>query len=257
MMNSLFDLTGRTALVTGGNGGLGLGFARGLAEVGASVVIAARDADKNAAAVEQIQASGGTATAVVCDVGDGASIDAAVRVAGETYGGLDVLVANAGVGRPTPVPVETDESWNQVIDTNLTGVFRTCRSAYPLLKESPAASVICVSSVLAHFGELMMASYSASKGGVSALVRSLAVEWARDGIRVNTVVPGLFFTEMNSVLKAPEMADRLAAIEARIPLGGGAEPGELAGSVVFLAAQVSARITGQELVVDSGYSVLA
>ena len=175
----------------------------------------------------------------------------------DTYGGLDILIANAGIGRPKPAPAETDESWNQVIDTNLTGVFRTCRSAYPMLKDSPAASVICVSSVLAHFGDNMMAAYSASKGGVSAMVRSLAVEWAGDAIRVNTIVPGLFWTEMNSALRTPQMADLLATIERRIPLGGGAEPSELAGTAVFLAAPASARITGQELIVDSGYSVLA
>jgi len=257
MIHALFDLHGRTALVTGGNGGLGLGIARGLADAGASVVIAARDSDKNEFAVDEIRASGGKATAADCDVLDRSSVDAALGVAMDTYGGLDILVANAGIGRPKPASAETDESWNYVIDTNLNGVFRTCQSAYPLLKDSSAASVICVSSVLAHFGDNMMAAYSASKGGVSAMVRSLAVEWAGDAIRVNTIVPGLFWTEMNRALRSPQMADLLSTIESRIPLGGGAEPSELAGTAIFLAAPASARITGQELIVDSGYSVLA
>lgn len=251
--SSSFDLTGTAALVTGGNGGIGRGIALGLAGAGADVMVAARNAAKNAEVLAELRALGVRAEAVACDVLDGASIEAAVSATVAAFGRLDILVNNAGVaegGRPETLP---DEVWDRVVDTNLRAVFQCCRAAHPHLKASGRGKVINIGSMYSIFGSPRVLPYAASKGGVIQLTKSLAVSWARDGIQVNAILPGWITTEMTAgVASSGPMHD---SIVARTPAGRFGEPEELAGAAVFLASQASDFVTGVALPVDGGYAV--
>ena len=255
-MSDLFRLDGKSALVTGGNGGIGLGIAKGLSEAGAGLVIAARDKAKSARAVEQITDAGGRAIAVECDVRDRDAVKGAVDVAVDTFGGLDILVANAGIGRAASPQDVTAADWDDVIDTNLSAVFWCCQASYPHLRDSDGGSVITIASEYSIFGSPQFVSYTASKGGVVQLTKSLAVAWAQDGIRVNSILPGWIWTELTAPLATEENADRRASIIARTPFGKIAEPEELAGTAVYLASAASAFVTGQTVAVDGGYSIM-
>ena len=249
----LFDLTGTAALVTGGNGGIGRGIALGLAAAGASVMVAARNTEKNSAVLAELRALGVRAEAVACDILEGASIEAAVQATVDAFGRLDILVNNAGVaggGRPEEI---TDEVWDRVVDTNLRAVFQCCRAAHPHLKAGGRGKVINIGSMYSIFGSARVLPYSASKGGVIQLTKSLAVAWARDGIQVNAILPGWITTEMTAgVATSGTMHD---SIVARTPAGRFGEPEELAGAAVFLAAHASDFVTGVVLPVDGGYAV--
>lgn len=251
--SSSFDLTGTAALVTGGNGGIGRGIALGLAGAGADVMVAARNAAKNAEVLAELRALGVRAEAVACDVLDGASIEAAVSATVAAFGRLDILVNNAGVaegGRPETLP---DEVWDRVVDTNLRAVFQCCRAAHPHLKASGRGKVINIGSMYSIFGSPRVLPYAASKGGVIQLTKSLAVSWARDGIQVNAILPGWITTEMTAgVASSGPMHD---SIVARTPAGRFGEPEELAGAAVFLASHASDFVTGVALPVDGGYAV--
>ena len=253
MTVSMFSLDGRTALVTGGNGGIGLGIAQGLAGAGASVVIAARDSVRNAEAVKQLSASGAAVTAVQCDVRNDAEIAVAVDTAVDTFGGLDVVVANAGYGKPTPPAEESDEHWDQVMDINLSSVFRLCKAAYPHLCGSPGASVIVISSINTVLASPGLASYGASKAGLEGLTKTLAAGWAADGIRVNAIRSGFFWSDLTAPFAT--MDERREALIARVPLGRIADPTEMAGPAVFLASDSSGFVTGSTVTVDGGLTV--
>jgi 2-dehydro-3-deoxy-D-gluconate 5-dehydrogenase len=251
-MSSLFDLSGRIALVTGGNGGIGRGIALGLAQAGADIVIAARNEAKNAAAVDELHRLGRRAIAVTCDVQDRAQIEAAVKAARSEFGRLDILVNNAGVaggGRPEEIPMET---WNRVVGTNLTAMFEACQVAFPLLKASGHGKVINIASEYSLFGSSRAIPYSASKGGVVQLTKSLAAAWASDHIQVNAIVPGWITTEMTQGVKSNEaFYDQIIA---RTPARRFGEPEDLAGAGVFLASAASDFVTGVVLPVDGGYA---
>ena len=251
-MSSLFDLSGHVALVTGGNGGIGRGIALGLAQAGADIVIAARNEAKNAAATEELTALGRRAVAVTCDVQDRAQLEAAVAAAEHEFGRLDILVNNAGVaggGRPEEIPMET---WDRVVGTNLTAMFEACQVAFPLLKASGRGKVINIGSEYSLFGSARAIPYSASKGGVVQLTKSLAVAWAADGIQVNAIVPGWITTEMTQGVKTNEsFYDQIIA---RTPARRFGEPEDLAGAGVFLASAASNFVTGVVLPVDGGYA---
>ena len=251
-MSSLFDLSGRIALVTGGNGGIGRGIALGLAQAGADIVIAARNEAKNAAAVAELHGLGRRAVAVTCDVQDRAQIEAAVEAARSEFGRLDILVNNAGVaggGRPEEIPIET---WNRVVGTNLTAMFEACQVAFPLLKASGHGKVINIASEYSLFGSSRAIPYSASKGGVVQLTKSLAAAWAGDQIQVNAIVPGWITTEMTQGVKTNEaFYDQIIA---RTPARRFGEPEDLAGAGVFLASAASDFVTGVVLPVDGGYA---
>jgi 2-deoxy-D-gluconate 3-dehydrogenase len=249
---SMFSLNGRTAIVTGGNRGLGFGIAQGLTNAGAAVVIAARDTERNAAAVAAISATGGTVTAVKCDVRDDAEVAATIATAVDRFGGLDVVVANAGYGNQIEPMQESNEQWDQVLDINLSSVFRLCKAAHPHLSRSHGASVITVSSINTVLANPKLASYGASKGGLEALTKSLAGAWAADGIRVNALVPGFFWSDLTAALASDELAERREAIIAGVPLGRIADPSEMAGPAVFLASDASSFVTGASLIVDGG-----
>ncbi len=251
-MSSLFDLGGRVALVTGGNGGIGRGIALGLAQAGAEIVIAARNEAKSAEVVEELRQVGRRGVAVACDVQDRSQIEAAVQTAEREFGRLDILVNNAGIaagGRPEEIPMET---WQRVLHTNLTAMFEACQVAYPLMQAVGGGKVINIGSEYSLFGSPRVLPYSASKGGVIQLTKSLAAAWARDNIQVNAIVPGWITTEMTQGVKTnPAMYDQIIA---RTPAGRFGEPEDLAGAAVFLASAASDFVTGVVLPVDGGYA---
>lgn len=251
-MADLFDLTGRVALVTGGNRGIGRGIAVGLATAGASVAVAARDEARTAETVAEIEAAGGQALGVACDVRRREDIEAALTRCADEWGGLDVLVPNAGISGGGPPERLEQQTWDAVLDTNLDAVFHCCQLAHPLLREG-GGKIITIGSEYALFGSPFVLPYAVSKGGVLQLTRSLAIAWARHDIQVNAIIPGWISTDMTAVVEEhPELRD---GIVARTPAGRFGEPHELAGAAVFLASAASDFVTGQALPVDGGYSI--
>ena len=253
--NDMFSLAGRAAIVTGGNGGIGLGIAEGLARAGASVAIAARDRPKTDHAVKGLSQLGTKVIGLDIDVADEASIANAVSAAAKEFGKLDVLVNNAGIAvRKQPQEYSAAE-WDQVMDVNLKGTFLCARAAYPHMVEAGGGSIVNIGSMTSIFGMDWVSSYSASKGGVVQFTRSLAIAWAGDGIRVNTILPGWIRTELTSgYWTNPDNEDRFSLINRRIPAGRWGEPADLAGLAVFLAGDASAYVTGAAIPVDGGYS---
>jgi 2-deoxy-D-gluconate 3-dehydrogenase len=249
-MSTGFDLTGKVAIVTGGNGGIGYGIAHGLAAAGATIVIAARQADKTAQAIAMLQALGGKALGVSADVQDEASVCAMVHATVEAFGRVDILVNNAGINIRKAPQDYTLAEWQQVLNTNLTGVFLCAREVYPHMVKAGGGKIINIGSMTSIFGSNVAPAYSASKGGVVQLTKSLAVFWAQDNIQVNAILPGWIHTD----LTAAASPERYNAIKARIPHGRWGEPDELAGAAVFLASPASDYVTGIALPVDGGYT---
>lgn len=251
----MFDLTGKVAIVTGGNGGLGLGMARGLARAGAVVVIAARDTQRSGAAVAELRALGCDALAIRVDVTDEDSVAALVQQTQERYGRLDILFNNAGINIRRPVQDLQADQWHHVIDTNLTSAFLCSRAAYPHMKRAGAGKVINIGSMLSIFGAGFAPAYGASKGGIVQLTKSLAVAWAADNIQVNAILPGWIDTDLTRKARTevPELHERVLS---RSPAGRWGTPADLEGIAVFLASSGSNFITGAAIPVDGGYSSL-
>ncbi|HSW24337.1 MAG TPA: SDR family NAD(P)-dependent oxidoreductase, partial [Burkholderiaceae bacterium] len=191
----MFDLTGRVAIVTGGNGGIGLGMAKGLAKAGARVVVAARNRDKSSAAVGELKALGCDALALTVDVTDERSVEALAADAARACGRIDILVNNAGINIRKPAHELPVAQWQQVIDTNLTSAFVCSRAVYPHLKRAGGGKIVNIGSMLSIFGASFAPAYGASKGGIVQLTKSLAVGWAADNIQVNAVLPGWIDTD--------------------------------------------------------------
>ena len=253
MSDDLFDLNGRVAIVTGGNGGIGLGIAEGLAKAGANVVVAARDRRKSESAVRRIKSLGTCALSVTTDVSDEASVASAIEATLDEFGRIDILVNNAGVVvRKLPQDHSLGE-WNDLMGVNLTGSFLCSREVYPHMAESGGGKIINIGSMFSIFGTEWAASYSASKGGVVQLTKSLANAWARDNIQVNTILPGWIHTDMTAGAK-DQFPERYDQIKARIPHGRWGEPEETAGAAVFLASRASDYVTGVAIPVDGGYA---
>ncbi len=251
-----FDLTGKVAVVTGGNGGIGLAMARGLALAGASVIVVGRDQGKSERAVRELGALGPAAHALQADLSDAAGCREMVAQAAAVHGRLDILVNNAGMSIRRPPQDYALEEWQAVIDTNLTGVFVCCQAAYPHLKAARRGKIINIGSMMSIFGAPHATPYSASKGAVVQLTRSLASAWARDNIQVNAVLPGWIDTDLTRRARA-EVAGLQERVVARTPAGRWGVPGDLAGTAVFLAAPASDFVTGAALPVDGGYSIQA
>ena len=245
----MFDLTGKVAVVTGGNGGIGLGMATGLAKAGATVVLAGRNADKSAAAVDALRASGSLADAIEADVTDEGDVAHLFREVMLRHGRLDILVNNAGTSIRKPAHELSLDEWQHVMDTNLTSTFLCCRAAHALMKEG-GGKIINIGSMLSIFGAPYGPVYGASKGGVVQFTKSLAIFWAKDNIQVNAILPGWIHTG----LTASASAERYNSIKARIPQERWGEPDELAGAAVFLASRASDYVTGVALPVDGGYT---
>jgi 2-deoxy-D-gluconate 3-dehydrogenase len=245
-----FDLTGKVAIVTGGNGGIGYGIARGLAHAGATIVIAARHPAKNAQATAALREIGLKALSVSMDVRHEASVQAMVQAAVEAFGGIDILVNNAGINIRKAPQDYTLEEWQQVINTNLTGVFLCSRAVYPYMVKAGGGKIINIGSMTSIFGSSVSPVYAATKGGVVQFTKSLALFWAKDNIQVNVILPGWIHTD----LTASASSERYNFIKARIPHGRWGEPDELAGAAVFLASRASDYVTGIALPVDGGYT---
>ncbi|MBI4589443.1 MAG: glucose 1-dehydrogenase [Candidatus Rokubacteria bacterium] len=253
---SPFDLKGRVAVVTGGNGGIGLGMARGLAIAGASVAVAARDMAKSAVAVKELEALGAQAFAAEVDVSRERSVTDMVQAVVGRFGRLDILVNNAGINlRKSPEAYTLDE-WRRILDTNLTGAFLCSKVVYPFMVEAGGGKIINVGSMTSLFGASFAAAYGASKGGIVQLTRAVAVAWAKDNIQVNAVLPGWIDTDLTIQARrdVPGLHDRVLA---RTPAGRWGKPDDLAGVAVFLASPASDFVTGVALPVDGGYSIQA
>ena len=249
----LFDLTGKVAVVTGGNGGIGLGIAMGLAGAGANIVIAARSVEKTAQALENIRALGVEAHGITVDVTEEPAIQRIVTSTIDHMGRLDILVNNSGIAVRAQPQELTAAQWDSVVDVNLRAAFLASKAAYAQMVKAGGGKVINVGSMYSIFGSDWGAPYAASKGGLVQLTKSLAVAWAKDNIQVNAVLPGWIVTDLTRGIQDAD-PNRYDNISRRIPTGRWGEPSELAGAAVFLASTASDYVTGATLAIDGGYS---
>jgi len=252
MPAEFFDLTGRTAIVTGASRGLGQYFGRALAEAGADLVITSRNAETLAPFLEEIGDLGRKAVPVELDVRDHDSIQAAVETAHEAFGKIDILVNNAGCNVRKPSVDVTWEEWNLVLDTNLRGTFFMAQAVARKMVPRQYGRIINIGSVTCVAGYAGLGPYCASRGGVKQLTMSLADDWGKYGITVNCLAPGWFKTAQNQVLY--ENLEWVEYLCDRIPLNRPGQPHDLDGAVVFLASDASEYVTGQTLLVDGGIS---
>lgn len=253
MSSDTFDLSGRVAIVTGGNGGIGLGIARGLADAGAHIVVAARNQRKTQSAVEQLEELGVRSLGLATDVADDASVASMVRATLDEFGRVDILVNNAGISVRKPPQEYTLEEWCRVIDINLTGTFRCSREVYAHMARAGGGKIINIGSMTSIFGSDWVVAYSASKGGVVQLTKSLANAWAKDNIQVNAILPGWIHTDLTAPIR-DQFPERYAHITSRIPEGRWGEPDDLGGAAAFLASRASDYVTGVAIPVDGGYA---
>ena len=252
----MFDLTGRVAFITGGNGGIGLGMAKGLAAAGASVVIAGRNKAKAKTALAEIAALGGRAEFAELDVLQDASCKQAIDGAAKRCGRLDILVNNAGTSIRKPPQELSAQDWHQVMDTNLTAAFLCAQAAYPHMVKAGGGKIINIGSMMSVFASSYAAPYAASKGGIVQMARALAVAWAKDNIQVNIILPGWIDTELTRTAReqVPGLHDKVLG---RTPAQRWGKPEDFAGIAVFLASPASDFITGAAIAVDGGYSAQA
>jgi NAD(P)-dependent dehydrogenase (short-subunit alcohol dehydrogenase family) len=248
-----FRLDGRVALVTGGTKGLGRVIAEALGEAGADVAIAARDGEAAARVAEEIARSTGRKTlGLSVDVAEAAQVDAMVERVLGSLGRIDILVNNAGINIRGPIEELAETDWDAVLDTNLKGPWLCCRAVARHMKAQKWGRVINVSSMLGEISLPGRSPYASSKGGLTLLTKTLALEWARDGINVNALCPGPFATEINTPLLNDPSAR--AQMEANVPLARWGDPVELGPAAVFLASEASSFMTGATLFIDGGYT---
>ena len=248
---SIFDLTGRVALVTGGNKGLGKVFARALLSCGAEVAIAGRDQRALDDACRELQCDGRAPFGITADVTERGQVERMVAAVVERFGRLDILVNNAGTNIRKPLLELSDDEWDTVLDLNLRGTMLTARAAGRQMVAQRFGRVINISSVLSAVALPGISAYSTSKGAVMQLTKALALEWAQANVTVNCIGPAYFVTEMTRPLY--EDAERRRFIEERTPMGRWGEPDELAGAVVFLASDAARYVHGAILPVDGGW----
>lgn len=252
----LFDLSGKVAVVTGGNGGIGLAMAMGMAEAGAAILIAGRDREKSAAAVEALTQSGADADVDQCeaDVTDEDACKALMQRAVDRFGRLDILVNSAGIAIRKPPEEYALSEWMQVLQANLTSAFMCSHAAYPHMRAGGGGKIINIGSMYSLFGAPLSAPYAASKGGLVQLTKSLAASWARENIQVNAVLPGWIDTALTrqARIDMPDLNDR---VHARTPAGRWGEPDDHKGVAVFLASAASQFVTGASIPVDGGYAI--
>ena len=253
MSHNFFDLTGRTAIVTGASRGLGQYFSRSLGRAVARLVITSRKAGDCDAFLEELSGMGIEARALTLDVRDQASIAAFGPAAEAAFGGVDILVNNAGCNIRKPALDVSWEDWNTVLDTNLRGAFFVAQAVARGMVGRGYGRIINISSVTSVFGYAGLAPYGASRGGIRQLTMSLADDWGKHGVTVNALAPGWFQTEQNKVMY--QDAEWVEYLKERIPLNRPGAPDDLDGAVVFLASEASRYITGQTLLVDGGITV--
>lgn len=252
MNNSLFDLTGQTAIVTGTSRGLGQYFARALAKAGADLVLTSRKRESLSSFEEEIKALGRRAVSLELDVQSQESIEQMAKDAFAAFGEIHILVNNAGCNIRKPALDVTWQDWNQILDTNLRGSFFVAQAIARGMIAKRYGRIVNIGSVTSVFGYAGLAPYGASRGGVRQLTMSLADDWGRHGITVNCLAPGWFRTEQNRHLY--ESQEWVNYLVDRIPLKRPGEPHDLDGAIVFLASEASRYITGQTLLVDGGIS---
>lgn len=250
----MFDLKGHVAVVTGGNGGIGLAIATGLAKAGARVAVWGRNTEKNEAAVEQLRALGAEAEAFECDVAAEDEIVAAMRTTLDRFGRVDSCFANAGTGRAKAFLEMTTEDWDAVMRVNLVGAFLTMREALKhMVERGGGGKIVGIASVGSIHGMPRQASYSASKAGLCALIRSLAVEFARYDIQANAILPGWIDTDMTSAMQKWEKLNQ--TVVQRTPMRRWGKPDDFEGIAVYLASAASRFHTGDVIRIDGGYAV--
>jgi 2-deoxy-D-gluconate 3-dehydrogenase len=250
---SLFDLKGRVALITGGNGGIGLGMAHGLAAAGAAIAIAGRDGEKSRVAAAQLAPHGVEVAVITADVVEEASCRRMIASVGERFGRLDILINNAGINiRKLPQDYTLAE-WRQVLDTNLTSAFLCAHAAFAPMQAAGGGKIINIGSMMSLFGASFAPAYAASKGGIVQLSRALASAWAKDNIQVNAVLPGWIDTALTRRARE-EVSGLNSMVLMRTPARRWGTPDDLAGVAVFLASKASDFVTGAAIPVDGGYS---
>jgi 2-deoxy-D-gluconate 3-dehydrogenase len=250
----LFDLSGKVAIVTGGNGGIGLGMARGLAQAGANIAIAGRNPQKNESARQTLREYGVKCVAIETDVTDESAIANMLSHVTSELGSVDILVNNAGTNvRKRPEDL-TQEEWHLVMDTNLTSAFLCSKACYPFMKRAGGGKVLNNGSMLSLFGSPWGCVYGSSKGGIMQLTRSLATAWAEDNIQVNCFLPGWIDTDLTRKAREqiPTLNDKVLD---RTPAGRWGNSEDMAGIAVFFASTASDFITGTALPVDGGFSI--
>jgi 2-deoxy-D-gluconate 3-dehydrogenase len=253
---NLFDLSGRVAVVTGGNRGIGRAIALALAGAGAGVAIMARDEAKNRAVAEEIRACGVPVLALRVDLADRAALLPALRDIEHTLGPIDILVNNAAFAILKGVLSQTIEEWDSVLQVNLNAAFILSKYVAESMVPRGRGKIINVSSIAGNAGSPIFPSYVTAKGGLQALTRCLALELAAHNIQVNALLPGWFSTDMTDWIRNwPEYAEVMKEMVQRTPRGRFGEPHELAGAAVFLASSASDHMTGAELIIDGGFSV--
>jgi 2-deoxy-D-gluconate 3-dehydrogenase len=255
-MNPFFDLHGKVALVTGGNGGIGLGMATGLARAGASIAVAGRNAQKNAAAVQALHELGAQAIAFEVDLLQEADCRSVVARAAEHFGRLDVLINNAGIAIRKPPQDYSAAEWHRVMDSNLTSAFLCAHAAYPHFKQAGGGKIISIGSIMSVMGASFAVAYAASKGGLVQMTRALATAWAADNIQVNALLPGWIRTDLTESARreVPGLNERVLG---RTPAGRWGEPADFEAITVLLAGPGSQFITGTAIPVDGGYTIQA
>jgi len=250
----LFDLSDKVAIVTGGNGGIGLGMAKGLAEAGAKIAIVGRNTDKNASAVKEIKSLGATAIAVETDVRDATAVTSMVEAVVAEWGRVNILINNAGINiRKRPEDL-SEKEWRQVIDTNLTSAFLCSKACYPEMKKTGGGKILNNGSMLSIFGSPWGSAYGSSKGGIMQMTKGHATSWADDNIQVNCYLPGWINTDLTLQARkdVPGLHEKVLA---RTPAGRWGEPADLAGLAVYLASPASDFLTGTAIPIDGGFSI--
>jgi 2-deoxy-D-gluconate 3-dehydrogenase len=251
---NLFDLTGKVAVVTGGNGGIGLGMAQGIASLGARIVIAGRNADKAADALKRLRDAGADAVFIAADVTKKADCLALMEKTQAAFGRLDILVNNAGTSIRKMPQDFTEDEWHQVMDTNLTSAFLCSQAAYPAMLAAGGGKMINIGSMMSLFGAPYATPYAASKGGIVQMTRALATAWAKDNIQVNAVLPGWIDTDLTK--RARQQVQGLHdSVEKRTPHGRWGTPADMAGVAAFLSSSASDFVTGAAIPVDGGFSI--
>jgi 2-deoxy-D-gluconate 3-dehydrogenase len=250
---ALFDLTGRVAVVTGGNGGIGRGIALALADAGSAVAVFGRNAEKNQRVLSELKAIGVPSIAVTLDVTDRAGLEPAIKRVENELGGIEILVNNAGnVSLSGGVLQEKPEDWDSVIETQLNAVFLLSKLAAASMVRRKFGKIVNIASLYSYFGSGLIPSYSAAKGAIVQLTKSMAIELAPHNIQVNAIAPGWIETDMTAPVRTMPLNDEILA---RTPAGRWGQPEEVGGTAVYLASRASDFVTGTTIRVDGGYAI--